>query len=212
MRGDRPLPCFVVFTHTKFTPHARGSTPDLLRAGSLGTVYPACAGIDLIGLDDHECIYSLPRMRGDRPIDIIANSQEQAFTPHARGSTHSVGYVRGESNVYPACAGIDPGGEQPCCVSAGLPRMRGDRPERPPNRQEHNEFTPHARGSTGSTPARRSLIKVYPACAGIDRVPFVVLAFRVGLPRMRGDRPLTVCCAFSMCQFTPHARGSTVFI
>ena len=53
----------------------------------------------------------LPRIRGDRPIDIIANSQEQAATPHTRGSTSDRVTGRMFSYGYPAYAGIDLDGD-----------------------------------------------------------------------------------------------------
>ncbi len=51
------------------------------------------------------------------------------------------------------------------------------------------KFTPHARGSTASVVAAPAVRKVYPACAGIDRVKEQFENVLKGLPRMRGDRP-----------------------
>ncbi len=70
-----------------FTPHARGSTAELRKAELLLQVYPACAGIDrgrsrVIGRPA-----SLPRMRGDRPLNGAITPTVSLFTPHARGST-----------------------------------------------------------------------------------------------------------------------------
>jgi len=47
MRGDRPEKRTRRRTLHMSTPHARGSTPDERRRRATGTVYPACAGIDL---------------------------------------------------------------------------------------------------------------------------------------------------------------------
>ncbi len=71
-----------------FTPHARGSTPGSIVINSSGTVYPACAGIDL--LNPLFCIIhsGLPRMRGDRPTPAQLLNKNLTFTPHARGSTY----------------------------------------------------------------------------------------------------------------------------
>ncbi len=73
---------------------------------------------------------------------------------------------------------------------AGLPRMRGDRPWSLLVVDGRLEFTPHARGSTSSCCYALSATRVYPACAGIDRAPFLDELIQNGLPRMRGDRPL----------------------
>ena len=67
-----------------------------------------------------------------------------------------------------------------------LPRMRGDRPILFQQDAKRIGFTPHARGSTRPSQARRRQGYVYPACAGID---LCILARRMvtqGLPRMRG--------------------------
>ena len=72
----------------------------------------------------------------------------------------------------------------------GLPRMRGDRPDETMPPQVVQEFTPHARGSTVIPAHGSSLILVYPACAGIDRIFLAPPACSRSLPRMRGDRPL----------------------
>ena len=92
--------------------------------------------------------------------------------------------------VYPACAGIDLYIIKKGAHCMGLPRMRGDRPERDANYTRHLWFTPHARGSTRSKRHILARKGVYPACAGIDRRIKSRLGCFARLPRMRGDRPL----------------------
>ena len=48
MRGDRPLRLYRFLLKMGFTPHARGSTVGEDYTDRLITVYPACAGIDLV--------------------------------------------------------------------------------------------------------------------------------------------------------------------
>ena len=48
MRGDRPVAKLEGSDGSSFTPHARGSTKTGAYIELAGTVYPACAGIDLI--------------------------------------------------------------------------------------------------------------------------------------------------------------------
>ncbi len=52
---------------------------------------------------------------------------------------------------------------------------------------------------------------VYPACAGIDLWVGRGETSLLGLPRMRGDRPLKDDGVLFTDWFTPHARGSTLF-
>jgi len=107
MRGDRPESAPFCLSVNLFTPHARGSTPEVPIVTRLSRVYPACAGIDPSPLPNTVRCGSLPRMRGDRPDSEQDSRRYLMFTPHARGSTW---LLVGRCNlppVYPACAGID---------------------------------------------------------------------------------------------------------
>ena len=87
MRGDRPMEASKNLSKTVFTPHARGSTRDHVRQSGRRRVYPACAGIDPVSTRCYFSSLCLPRMRGDRPCLTIYDSEQDSFTPHARGST-----------------------------------------------------------------------------------------------------------------------------
>jgi len=87
--------------------------------------------------------------------------------------------------------------------------MRGDRPPREPTPTEGQKATPHARGSTLYPTPPAADVAGYPACAGIDPIDDLLLLDFVGLPRMRGDRPLLLRVWGENTRATPHARGST---
>ena len=131
----------------------------------------------------------LPRMRGDRPWLRSFLPHSPMFTPHARGSTLLAHRPPRGTSVYPACAGIDLSSAMMSPRWASLPRMRGDRPDRTVVLRSLHLFTPHARGSTLSAFISKTLIPVYPACAGIDRGDQSDTSKISCLPRMRGDRP-----------------------
>ena len=131
------------------------------------------------------------------------------FTPHARGSTVLLNNGMSRQEVYPACAGIDRSSRTERPLSACLPRMRGDRPQSTVVSTSAATFTPHARGSTVSWGDVGAKVAVYPACAGIDLEIGFEIKIDPSLPRMRGDRPLSVCFPPTLTPFTPHARGST---
>ena len=209
MRGDRPERGESMNRYWQFTPHARGSTHDFDTLAVVGTVYPACAGIDPPEGQNQNHLRSLPRMRGDRPVMATSCSLFRMFTPHARGSTVGGLFEFRAHVVYPACAGIDHSGHGSGWGRKRLPRMRGDRPHSVNVFKRLPAFTPHARGSTEQHRAFQRELIVYPACAGID--PYTRLTGRLehGLPRMRGDRPnISPISTFDQ-RFTPHARGST---
>ena len=173
----------------KFTPHARGSTAAIPFSVPWYDVYPACAGIDPALHAALEVPGGLPRMRGDRPCSAEYLHSGVRFTPHARGSTCRQKNIVVSTSVYPACAGIDPILEVFGTLTPGLPRMRGDRPAKEMPFPETLEFTPHARGSTFQESNLLEILRVYPACAGIDRSSSLKSPSHSGLPRMRGDRP-----------------------
>ena len=87
--------------------------------------------------------------------------------------------------------------------------MRGDRPSMIMPTCRVTTFTPHARGSTPVPDPCSTIYMVYPACAGIDPLARRGSSHFFRLPRMRGDRPLTLRLRSRLHQFTPHARGST---
>ncbi len=151
-------------------------------------------------------------MRGDRPRLLLPLSIFLSFTPHARGSTHLQGYAQIFRQVYPACAGIDRAEKVDEKTMESLPRMRGDRPQKHAGFSRLTRFTPHARGSTAIALFIATSSLVYPACAGIDRMLYMIVCRILRLPRMRGDRPSLFLAFLRSCVFTPHARGSTATI
>jgi len=211
MRGDRPEEGFLMDELKKATPHARGSTVADIAERRRTTGYPACAGIDL-PISMLETTWArLPRMRGDRPYCRRLPLQKESATPHARGSTRVRLANDGRARGYPACAGIDPRALSCRRSLLGLPRMRGDRPIAPIAQDRLVGATPHARGSTLLAVDKRSTEAGYPACAGIDPALFDSIDNLLGLPRMRGDRPLLGILLLDRRAATPHARGSTPY-
>ncbi len=210
MRGDRPIVGRVCAVVERATPHARGSTCTGSTPAAVSTGYPACAGIDPVTQGGRTHSYRLPRMRGDRPAPGADENSMALATPHARGSTQDQGVGRARQEGYPACAGIDPRVEGFRRLYRGLPRMRGDRPFDGAIAYSNREATPHARGSTSSNFSSPSLDAGYPACAGIDPKVQEAREWLVGLPRMRGDRPLRPAAFGYLSAATPHARGSTL--
>ena len=170
MRGDRPCRYIHLAEVIAFTPHARGSTGSRLRERGWISVYPACAGIDLLSTHWILAIMGLPRMRGDRPHQCIPLRPGDRFTPHARGSTALFWFLSSVIMVYPACAGIDLAVNDNHRFVCSLPRMRGDRPNWCIRLYNECRFTPHARGSTQDFSRFPILFLVYPACAGIDQL------------------------------------------
>ena len=111
---------------------------------------------------------------------------------------------------YPAYAGIDPFKGRYKRHDGGLPRIRGDRPQQ--HSFDHLPFlaTPHTRGSTPACVGVVGSVAGYPAYAGIDLFAGRLRWLVMGLPRIRGDRPVSVLIYILTTKATPHTRGSTV--
>jgi len=67
MRGDPPATSSLDIRIIKSTPHARGSTFEIVDSTRDFEVYPACAGIHLMIGSVSSNNIRLPRMRGDPP-------------------------------------------------------------------------------------------------------------------------------------------------
>ena len=150
-------------------------------------------------------------MRGDQPIKNTEKQSVIAFTPHARGSTSKIKSSRPLSEIYPACAGINPQLWQGGRYLLHLPRMRGDQPTMIARRCQEKLFTPHARGSIQVNDRFIESTSIYPACAGINPMGMPLATPNMNLPRMRGDHPMQILGDGFVLKFTPHVRGSTQF-
>ena len=173
-------------------------------------IYPACAGINPGERQVHRKHQHLPRMRGDQPDCQINRHNALQFTPHARGSPYADPRRWFCSQIYPAGAGINPIRYASGSQSIDLPRMRGDQPASGTDRADMPAFTPQARGSTQIVKLHPFRVQIYPACAGISPILQMTLRLSLHLPRMRGDQPGYTFVLDHWCEFTPHARGSSL--
>jgi len=172
------------------TPHTRGSTPTKRSGRQNEGGYPAYAGIDLQATLSTTDELRLPRIRGDRPPPVPPTCARTWATPHTRGSTSPAECARPHTAGYPAYAGIDPVEELLKFKELGLPRIRGDRPDRMTQLWIIYKATPHTRGSTLIVYQRRRHGPGYPAYAGIDPFAYPPNSTQMRLPRIRGDRPV----------------------
>ena len=112
--------------------------------------------------------------------------------------------------IYPACAGVNLAVVRCQKVYFYFPRVRGGQPDLVIDAYATFGFSPHARGSpfraSGSTSQ-----SIHPACAGVNPAPPVLSKGISDSPRMRGGQPFARV-ALRASLFTPHARGSTLFI
>ncbi len=189
IRGDRPHSLTYLTIRKQATPHTRGSTIAATKFSGGSHGYPAYAGIDRRLVILMSSVLGLPRIRGDRPIGLERTEFVEKATPHTRGSTHRTRTNRICREGYPAYAGIDRSFGVLIVAGVWLPRIRGDRPQRPVGRVVAHWATPHTRGSTPPAVLGGPWLPGYPAYAGID---------------------LALAAASSRSwRATPHTRGST---
>ena len=212
MRGDQPTMIARRCQEKLFTPHARGSIQVNDRFIESTSIYPACAGINPMGMPLATPKKNLPRMRGDHPMQILGDGFVLKFTPHVRGSTQFDMPPARRASIYPACAGINPHLGQIVLICLYLPRMRGDQPGYTFVLDYWCEFPPRARGSTLVIALSADVVYIYPACAGISLGKAQLLSRYFNLPRRRGDQPRVTVMVASFSAFTPHARGSTMML
>ena len=149
MRGGQPCAAPSLACHSRFFPHARGSTRPFRVGYSAESILPACAGVNPAPPVLSKGISDSPRMRGGHPNFGCWKSKHTQFTPHARGSTQPRQFSLFPCNgIHPACAGGQP------FSSIGLSMVL--------------VYTPHVRGSTHVDIRELAPMEILPARAGVN--------------------------------------------
>ena len=111
------------------------------------------------------------------------------------------------TRVFPACAGMFLRLRDIENLFGGFPRVRGDVPLDGVNSVTVTEFSPRARGCSGTQRIRLLQTQVFPACAGMFLTRGAEDTTRPGFPRVRGDVPQLGFPGRVDHQFSPRARG-----
>ncbi len=147
-------------------------------------------------------------MRGERRPAAVALSPRCGSSPHARGTRVTISFAPMPARIIPACAGNAPTSIAGTRRPADHPRMRGERPDRPPSCASVSGSSPHARGTRLALVFTRVPQRIIPACAGNARWPRWCSRCAADHPRMREERAgrwLTSRCTSGS---SPHARGT----
>ena len=171
VRGDVPTSGFLTPTRRRFSPRARGCSAARSPRGRNCSVFPACAGMfrrDGVMLGTFSCF---PRVRGDVPYIKIVGPILIPFSPRARGCSSDYLPLLNSPAVFPACAGMFRRAAQSCNFCQRFPRVRGDVPSNPTQRETHHTFSPRARGCSVVGLLAMDILGVFPACAGMFRNP-----------------------------------------
>ena len=190
-RGDGPSDCETYPRQAKASPHTRGWTASGAIADITSSGFPAHAGMDPRSSELRSRTSRLPRTRGDGPTDGTDRRTDGEASPHTRGWTR-LDPGGGDARVgFPAHAGMDPPWARRTRSGSGLPRTRGDGPVTFRSISPARGASPHTRGWTPDRRRRRQDRRGFPAHAGMDPSPRTPLYRTIGLPRTRGDGPLS---------------------
>ncbi len=207
--GDRPCAARATTSPPKAPPRGRGSTRAQRGRAGGAAGSPAWAGIDPATGSSSGSRCWLPRVGGDRPVDLFDSFKLKLAPPRGRGSTQHRDQRRRPRGGSPAWAGIDPRTSAPPTSTRRLPRVGGDRPRAESTTRATRPAPPRGRGSTLGERRRGRHHRGSPAWAGIDpaRRPSTWAATR--LPRVGGDRPWAARDPRGEGGAPPRGRGST---
>ncbi len=208
-RGDRPESATKPAKIVASPPPTRGSTEPHLRRRRRLPVSPAHAGIDRAQHVPAGIASSLPRPRGDRPLEQLRSHLLSGSPPPTRGSTIEQPVEQDRGLVSPAHAGIDRSTRSAQTAARRLPRPRGDRPIGATHPPPPTQSPPPTRGSTVAFSRPCADRDVSPAHAGIDRPMSSRPRRPMRLPRPRGDRPKPDSESAGSSASPPPTRGST---
>ena len=208
-RGDGPAPLRLASAQEMDSPHARGWTRLFLRRRPRARGFPARAGMDPRCARRRGRPARIPRTRGDGPRRTAVRSRMREDSPHARGWTRARAAVLSTPGGFPARAGMDPAASRRRGPGRGIPRTRGDGPERMERLALSSPDSPHARGWTEHGIDAWLPVSGFPARAGMDRERQLVAEQSRGIPRTRGDGPATNPPSDRPSSDSPHARGWT---
>ena len=172
--------------------------------------FPAHAGMDRIRPGRQYRLHGLPRTRGDGPGWRPAPASRPRASPHTRGWTDDRHHPRLNQHGFPAHAGDGPRRDGDRQHALQLPRTRGDGPAPIWFVCDRSLASPHTRGwtSPGDPPAQ--VRSGFPAHAGMDRAHARGSAHARGLPRTRGDGPVSSVLGVGENEASPHTRGWTL--
>ncbi len=167
-RGDGPKLTTTRCRRRWAPPHTRGWTVVPRRVDEVSAGSPAHAGMDPRRTTTAGRPARLPRTRGDGPGAVAGAEKVDVAPPHTRGWTHPPPRRPRRYKGSPAHAGMDPSRSGASWAPVGLPRTRGDGPDRHVPRPRQRGAPPHTRGWTLGLATDADQAAGSPAHAGMD--------------------------------------------
>ena len=169
-----------------FSPRARGCSEFVKLGLETPMVFPACAGMFLLGHTRFWRLRSFPRVRGDVPFSLCASLFVVGFSPRARGCSQRIPSLPLHQRVFPACAGMFPPAAAQGASAGCFPRVRGDVPWPVGSLRTSTSFSPRARGCSLRKIVSPTPLTVFPACAGMFLSRDFTIPVSCGFPACAG--------------------------
>ena len=173
------------------SPRSRGWTPIMMRDRAIANGFPALAGMDRRLAVHGVVLAGIPRARGDGPWSSSLSLSTEVDSPRSRGWTPPGRRDPCARSGFPALAGMDPPRRSACASTSRIPRARGDGPGLELFSVPVFSDSPRSRGWTRRRGPRHASPPGFPALAGMDPFRRGDTAPRAGIPRARGDGPVT---------------------
>ena len=209
-RGDGPAAKTALSCVETASPRSRGWTLLERVRTRLVEGFPALAGMDRRGRRYSPPPRRLPRARGDGPFASPPSRSGHRASPRSRGWTPQSGPALPRRIGFPALAGMDPAPSAEYRSQYGLPRARGDGPNRRLVVTMPLPASPRSRGWTRHALGGGRRREGFPALAGMDRARWRRSASSSRLPRARGDGPVVLRLRGPVTPASPRSRGWTL--
>ena len=149
----------------------------------------------------------VPRERGDGPSPSRLSPANAQCSPRARGWPERIVTALAKGLVFPASAGMARPSSHDYRRIPRVPRERGDGPAIGYGGNSAFLCSPRARGWPGTEADVESNAEVFPASAGMARLPRRICSGRRRVPRERGDGPSHASDLYAAQRCSPRARG-----
>ena len=189
------------------SPRTRGCFRDAGTLVTVGTVFPAHAGVFPSRPSSMPVWRCLPRARGGVSVPHRVATSSGTSSPRTRGCFHDYTRRHVSRHVFPAHAGVFPRLHAASCVSPRLPRARGGVSCRCGSGRLHRRSSPRTRGCFHELLDAVVTIVVFPAHAGVFPFTSGDSLTPLGLPRARGGVSLPLSIRLAEQGSSPRTRG-----
>ena len=188
-------------------PRARGKVAVALRVDQHRGITPACAGKRPARCPRRLRCGDHPRVRGEKSRAEAVKNLKKGSPPRARGKARPAAASRPRSGITPACAGKSKFAFRRKFSFRDHPRVRGEKVDVRPLRQNEEGSPPRARGKVKFYKILVAFLGITPACAGKSQLLRISNAHTGDHPRVRGEKAKCGARLTRSEGSPPRARG-----